>query len=206
VAHESRDDLDARSMAVTQVPLTRRRWGRSEYERLVELGMFSGEPVELLGGDLIVSEPQGAYHASSVTKVDYALRTVVPAGWIVRLHAPISLDAESEPEPDLVVVPGRPGDYAHAHPGAPVLAVEVSESSLAFDREHKGSLYARAGVPDYWIVNLVDRVLEVHRDPSPAPSASYGWRYRFVAVLMPPSVVVPIAFRTPPIRIADLLP
>ena len=192
-------------MAVTQVPLTRRRWDRHEYERLVELGIFHGEPIELLGGELIVSEPQGAYHASAVTKVDYALRAIVPAGWIVRLQSPISLDAESEPEPDLVVVPGRPGDYADAHPGPPALAVEVAESSLAFDRERKASLYARAGIEDYWIVNLVDHVLEVHRDPSPDPSAAYGWRYRSVAVLAPPSAVVPIAFPSGRILAADLL-
>jgi Uma2 family endonuclease len=193
-------------MAVTQVPLTRRRWGRDEYERLVELGMFHGEPIELLGGELIVSEPQGAYHASAVTRVDYALRAIVPAGWIVRLQAPISLDAESEPEPDLVVVPGSPGDYADAHPGPPTLALEVAESSLAFDRERKGSLYARARVEDYWIVNLVDRAIEVHRDPSPDPSAPYGWRYRSVAVLAPPSDVAPIAFPSGRILTADLLP
>jgi hypothetical protein len=64
--------------------------------------------------------------------VDYALRAILPSGWIVRLQAPVALDAESEPAPDLVVVLGRPGDYLQAHPGRPVLAVEVAESSLEF--------------------------------------------------------------------------
>ena len=103
---------------MTQTPLTLRRWERDEYERLVQLGMFRGEPIELIGGQLIVSEPQAAYHAGAITKVDYALRAILPSGWIVRLQAPVALDAESEPAPDLVVVLGHPGDYLQAHPGA----------------------------------------------------------------------------------------
>ena len=87
-----------------------------------------------------------------------------------------------------------------------MLAIEVAESSLEFDREHKGSLYARAGVEDYWIVNLVDRLLEVHRGPGPDTSATYGWRYRSVTTLARPSVVIPLAFPTRQIAIADLLP
>jgi Putative restriction endonuclease len=127
---------------MTQTPLTLRRWERDEYERLVQLGMFRGEPIELIGGQLIVAEPQAAYHAGAITKVDYALRAILPSGWIVRVQAPVALDVESEPAPDLVVVLGHPGDYLQAHPGRPVLAVEVAESSLEFDRKQKGSLYA----------------------------------------------------------------
>jgi Uma2 family endonuclease len=103
-------------------------------------------------------------------------------------------------------VPGRPADYRHAHPARPVLAVEVAESSLAFDREHKASLYARAEIQDYWIVNLVDRVLEVYRDPGPNPSTPYGWRYRSVATLAPPAVVVPLSFPSAQVAVGDLLP
>src|SRR5437762_12354221 len=126
---------------MVQIPLTLKQWDREQYERLVELGVFHGEPIELIGGQIVVAEPQGAYHASAITAVDYALRAVLPAGWIVRTQAPVSLDEESEPEPDLVVVPGRPGDYRGGHPAHPALAVEVAESSLAFDRERTGSLY-----------------------------------------------------------------
>jgi Uma2 family endonuclease len=189
-----------------QIPLTLRRWQRAEYDRLVDLGVLGDEPIELIGGQLVVAEPQGAYHAAAITKVDYALRAALPPGWIVRLQAPVSLDDESEPEPDLVVVPGRPGDYRESHPAHPALAVEVAESSLQFDRERKGSLYARAGIQDYWIVNLVDRVLEVCRDPEPEPSAFYGWRYRSVTPVRPAAVVVPLAFTSSQIAVADLLP
>ena len=109
-----------------QIPLTDWRWSRAEYDRLVELGAFEGEPLELVGGQLIVAEPQSAYHASAIRTVDYALRAVLPPGWIVSVQSPVSLDDESEPEPDLVVLAGRPSDYRHAHPTRPVLAIEVA--------------------------------------------------------------------------------
>jgi len=191
---------------MTQTPLALRRWQRAEYERLVDLGVFQGEPIELIGGQLVVAEPQGTYHASTIGTAEYALRAVLPPGWTVRTQLPVSLDDESEPEPDLVVVPGLPADYRRSHPACPVAALEVAESSLDFDRQHKGSLYARAGIQDYWIVNLVDRVIEVYRDPGPDPSAPYGWRYRSVATLTPPAVVVPLAFTSSQIAVADLLP
>jgi Uma2 family endonuclease len=191
---------------VTQAPLTLRRWTRTEYDRLVDLGVFEGEPIELIGGQLVVAEPQGAYHASAISLAEYVVRAVLPPGWIVRTQLPVSLDEESEPEPDLVVVPGRPQDYRESHPMTPALAIEVAESSLAFDRGQKGSLFARAGIRDYWIVNLVDRVLEVHRDPQPDPSAPYGWQYRSITTLTPPAEVVPLAFASSHIPVADLLP
>jgi Uma2 family endonuclease len=193
-------------MSMTHTPLTLRRWRRTEYERLVELGMFRGEPIELIAGHVVVAEPQGAYHASALTRVDYALRAVLPPGWIVRVQAPVSLDDDSEPEPDLVVVRGRPGDYEQSHPTCPALAIEIAESSLEFDRHRKGSLYARGRIDDYWIVNVVERVLEVYRDPEPDASAVYGWRYATVAVLTPADVVSPLAVASIEIPVANLLP
>lgn len=191
---------------MTQAPLTVRRWTRAEYERLVELGVFERDPLELVGGQLIVAEPQSPYHASSILRVDYALRGALPPGWIVSIQAPVSLDEESEPEPDLAVLRGRPGDYSAAHPTHPALLIEVAESSLTFDRRDKGSLYARAQVPEYWIVNLVERVIEVYRDPGRDPTAPYGWRYQSVATLTPPAVVGPIGVTSVQIPVSALLP
>jgi Uma2 family endonuclease len=191
---------------MTEPQLTLKRWKRTQYDRFVELGAFDNDPVELIDGQLVVAEPKGTYHTSALSMAEYALRAVLPAGWIVRTQAPLSLDDESEPEPDLAVVPGRPADYRDAHPARPVLVIEVAESSLAFDREHKGSLYARAEIQDYWIVNLVDRVLEVYRDPGPDVSAIYGWRYRSITALAPNDVVVPLAFPEARVVVADLLP
>ena len=191
---------------MAQVPLTVRRWKRTEYARLVDLGAFEGEPLELIGGQLIVAEPQGTSHASSISAVEYAVRAILPPGWIVRTQAPVSLDDESEPEPDVAVVAGRPMDYRETHPTHPALLVEVADASLYFDRHHKGSLYARAAIHDYWIVNVANQVLEVYRDPGPDSSAAYGWRYRSVVSLTRADVVVPLAFPAARISVTDLLP
>jgi len=189
-----------------QAPLTLRRWRRVEYDRLVDLGTFDDDPIELIGGHLVVAEPKGPYHTSAIGAAEYAVRAALSPGYILRTQAPVALDDESEPEPDLAVVPGRPGDYRDAHPTQPALAIEVADSSLAFDRIRKGSLYARAGVPDYWILNLVERVLEVYRDPVPDPSAPHGWHYRSMTTLTPSDVVTPLAAPSRPIAVSDLLP
>ena len=89
-----------------QIPLTLRRWTRAEYDRLVGLGMLHGEAVELVGGQLVIAEPQGSYHASALGAAGDALRAVLPQGWLVRIQMPVALDDESEPEPDLAVVTG----------------------------------------------------------------------------------------------------
>ena len=155
-----------------QVGVTTRYWTRAEYEQLVDGGFFRlDEPVELVGGRLIVSEPQGSAHAVAVGLASEALRAVFGSGWMVREEKPVALGDDSNPEPDLAVVPGAHRDYSSAHPARPVLVVEVAESSLAWDRGEKGSLYARAGIADYWVVNLIDRVLEVYLRPVPDPSA-----------------------------------
>ncbi|HTY76579.1 MAG TPA: Uma2 family endonuclease [Candidatus Bathyarchaeia archaeon] len=183
------------------------RWTRAQYDHLIERGFFQPrDPIELLGGQLFVAEPQGTYHFSAIQAVEEAMRAAFGDGWTVRSQGPLALDDESEPEPDIAVVPGTFRDYVAAHPARPALVVEVSESSLAFDRSHKGSLYARAGLADYWIVNLVDRVLEVYRDPVSDPGAAFGWRYGSVRTLGLDSTVSPLIRSDVTIRTADLFP
>jgi len=189
------------------MPVPTKRWARVEYERLVDRAVFQpGDRVELVGGQLVVREPQGSPHAVAAGLVEDALRAAFGPGWVVRVQMPVALDDESEPEPDVAVCPGSLRDYLAGHPSRPVLLVEVAESSLAFDREHKGSLYARAHVPDYWIVNLVDHVLEVHRDPTPSADAPYRWRFSTQRRLGATDTVSPLAAPRVRIPIADLLP
>ena len=185
---------------MAQTPLTVRRWTRKEYEQLVDLGVFHGEPLELIGGQLIVAEPQGSYHASAIFKIADVVRAALPPGFVVRSQGPIALDDESEPEPDVAVVQGTHDDYREAHPRRPLLVCEVAQSSLRFDRRRKQSLYARGGIADYWIVNLIDQVFEVHRDPAPDPAAFYGWHYRTVECFAPPATVALLAL--PDVRLA----
>jgi Uma2 family endonuclease len=184
-----------------------RRFTRAEYERLIELGVFQpGENIELIGGELIVAEPQNAPHYTAIRKTANALEVAFGPGWYVRMQGPIGLDDDSEPEPDVAVVPGTPDDYARAHPSRAVLTVEVAQSSLALDRRHKGSLYARAGLTDYWVLNLVDRVLEVYRVPVADSAAPFGWRYAEREVLDAFARVTPLAPPQSSVSVSQLLP
>ena len=184
-----------------------RRFTRAEYERLVELGVFQpDDAIELIGGELMVAEPQGAPHYTAIRKTAKALEAAFGPGWEVRTEGPIGLDEDSEPEPDIAVVPGEPDDYARAHPSRPVLTVEVAESSLRVDRHHKGSLYARAGLPDYWVLNLADRVLEVYREPVQDSAAPFGWRYSHSEALDASARVTPLAAPGSSIPVSRLLP
>jgi Uma2 family endonuclease len=183
-----------------------RRWTRVEYDKLIEIGILGpGDKIELLGGQLCVSEPQNSPHARAISLGLEAIQRALAPGWHVRVQLPIALDDESEPEPDLAVVSGGPRDYAD-HPSRPALVVEVADSRLALDREHKGSLYARARLPEFWIVNLVDRVLEVYRESGPTAGAPYGWAYRVLLTLGPDEHVTPLAAPSARILVADLLP
>ena len=182
-----------------------RRWSRIEYERLIDLGVFQpGDPIELIGGELLVAEPQGAPHYTSIQKTARVLERAFGPSWNVRTQGPMGLDEESEPEPDVAVVTGEPEDYGRAHPSRADLVVEVSESSLAFDRGHKGSVYARAGIADYWVVNLVDRILEVYRDPAPDAVAPFGARYATREVLDPSRQISPLEASHARIHVRDL--
>lgn len=190
----------------TSYPRTR-RWTRAEYDRLIDKGVFGpDERLELLAGDLVVREPQGDPHAFAIELANEALRTAFGPEWRVRVQLPIALDEESEPEPDVSVAPGPLRDSSEPKPSRLVLVVEVAQSSLAFDRRYKGSLYARARVPEFWIVNIVDRVLEVYRDPRPDASASHGWAYRAVQRLSAGEHASPLAAPTARVPVARLLP
>lgn len=189
-------------------PMRMRRWTRREYEGLVEDGFFRpDERLELLDGLLVVKEPQGIYHATALMLVRDALMQAFGRRYHVRDQLPVALDDASEPEPDFSVVRGKPRDYlSSGHPSAPVLLVEVAESSLRMDRRRKLGLYARAQREEYWILNLVDRVLEVHREPVRSPSSLYGWKYRSVRLLKSGATASPLAEPKSRIRVADLLP
>jgi Uma2 family endonuclease len=191
---------------MNQQPLTAWHWKRSEYERLVDLGLFHDKPVELIGGQLLAAEPQGSYHATGIGVANEVLRAILPPGWYVRTQMPMALDEESEPEPDLVVVRGSPRSYREAHPDRAVLVVEIADSSLELDRDVKGSLYARGGVADYWVVNLVDRVVEVYRDPVPDAASAYGWRYRSREVVRPADSIALLAVPSARVTVSALLP
>src|SRR5262245_48125704 len=190
----------------TAPPARVRLWTRLEYERLIDLGMFRpGERLELIDGQLLVREPQGRRHAAAIRRVLDALRRALGNDWQIDSQLPIALDDASEPEPDVSVVPRDPAAYRDAHPSRALLIVEVAETSYRIDRQYKASLYARASVPEYWIIDLAHETLEVHRGPEASPATLYGWTYATVEVLGPQASVTPLV-ATAPIRVVDLLP
>lgn len=134
----------------------------AEYEHLIALGAFHDEPIELVRGALVTMSPQGEPHAGSITELVRMLVRQVDDHWRVRPHSGFAIGDDSMPEPDIAVVPFDP---SCRRPRAAVLVVEVSFSSLRFDRGVKAALYAEAVVPTYWIVDLVGRRIHVHTEP-----------------------------------------
>ena len=183
------------------------RWTRDEYERLIDHGFLDeDDPVELLDGLLLVKEPQHSRHRTSVLLVARAVERAFGEGWFVQTQSPISLDDRSEPEPDVCVVRGSPRDYVDAHPTRPALIVEVAQLGLRLARGRKATAYARARVADYWIANLIDRVLEVHRQPVRPGPAQRHWGYAAIETLGADGTIAPLAAPSAGVRVADLLP
>ena len=182
------------------------RMTRARYDAMVAKGALEeDDPIELLDGLLVVREPEGGRHAVIVGRVRQVLERAFGPAFYVREDKPFALDDTSEPEPDVVVVRGPDSKYIDQHPSKQLLIVEVAESSLVRDRTFKARLYARAGVAEYWIVNLVDEVLEVYRRPVKAPSR-FGWKYGSVKLLKRGAMVTPLAAPRAKIRVADFLP
>jgi Uma2 family endonuclease len=136
---------------------------RAEYERMVELGLFENEQVELLYGVIVKMSPHGPEHDAPLSRLTEVFVRALAGRAIVRVQSAFAASGGSEPEPDLAVVP--PGDYDAAHPCTAWHIVEVAQSSLAKDRGPKARLYAESGVREYWVVNLVDTLIEVYTEP-----------------------------------------
>ncbi len=152
-----------------------------EYHQMIRAGILvDGEPIELLEGWMIKKMSRGTPHDSAVQALNKRLVRLAPAGWDVRGQSAVTLTTDdSEPEPDFAIVRGDESTYRDRHPGpADIgLAVEVSVSSLRVDRVGKGRIYARAGIPVYWIVNVAEKVVEVYTQPTgPTETPAYAQR------------------------------
>ena len=175
-------------------------WSREKYDRAIEAGVFDAEDrLELIEGRLLAMTPQGSRHAAIVDQAGDVLREAFGAGFRVRIQCPLAAGDDSEPEPDLAVVPGRARDYLDAHPTSALLVVEVSDVSLRRDRSIKQRLYARHGIPEYWILALPDARLEVYRDPT-------ATGYRTVLMRRAGETIAPLARPAATIAVDDLLP
>jgi Uma2 family endonuclease len=137
---------------------------RVEYDQLVALGTFDGERIELISGALRHMSPIGPPHTSTVDLLNELLVLALVGRARVRVEGSFAASELSEPEPDFCILPRE--DYHSAHPSEAHLIIEVADSSLRYDRGEKAQLYAACGVPEYWVVNLLDQVVEVHREPA----------------------------------------
>jgi Uma2 family endonuclease len=170
---------------------------RVEYDALVERGLLADARVELLLGHLIEMTPQGPLDADVVAKLAALLGRALPSVVEIRSPSPLAVSDDSEPEPDIAVVPA--GDYRTSHPNRAVLVIEVAETSLLEDRGIKTALYATAEIPEFWIVNLTEKIVEVHRRPGQG-------RYAEIQRIDRRGIVGPAAFPEVQIRVGDLIP
>jgi len=181
------------------------RFTREEYYQMADMGLFEGQRVELIEGEIVDMAPQKNPHVLGVSRASRALTKAFGDAFWVRSQAPLHMGAKSEPEPDLAVVPGPMESYKD-HPTAALLIVEVADTTLRFDRGQKASLYARAGIKDYWIINIQDECVEVLREPVADARAPLGWRYKSVVTVRSPATIAPLAKPEAVIAVADLLP
>jgi Uma2 family endonuclease len=170
---------------------------RAEYDQLVELGVFDGEKLELLYGRLVEMSPTGEHHAYVVRKLNMLLTPALVGRAEVGVQGPVAASDESEPEPDIAVLP--PGDYLDDHAKSALLIVEVADSSRHRDLTVKARLYAEMGVGDYWVVDLTRREVVVHRRPA-------GDRFGDVSTFDASAEVALLSFPDVIVRIAAILP
>jgi hypothetical protein len=187
--------------AGAQAVLSRHRFDVDEYHAMVRAGiLMEGDRIELIDGELVEMHTIGSRHLACVIRLTHLLVPPLAGRARVSIQGSMRLDRYSEPEPDVLVLRPRADDYASAHPGPAdvLLAIEVADTSLAYDRTVKLPLYARAGIAEVWIVDLEARAVEVHREPS-----ADGYR-RFE--LVRERRIVPAAFPDLELELADILP
>lgn len=202
------------SITLTYKPLSSgdggspRRWTRAEVYRLYNMGFFSpDEKFELIAGEIVQKMTQNRPHALCVIRCTAVVEAILPEGFHVQQQMPIVLAEDGEPEPDIAVIYGSSEDYTdHPTQDDVALLIEVSASTLNYDRGRKAAYYAEAGIADYWIVNLVDGCLEVRRNPVPAPDTTFGFAYSVREIFREGESVSPLAMPQASIAVSDLFP
>ncbi|MDB5172373.1 MAG: hypothetical protein JWN51_1146 [Phycisphaerales bacterium] len=179
------------------------RWTGEEFDRASERGTFDRRRVELVDGDLLELPPMNDPHAQAVRLANYALLRVFPENRAtISVQCPMRL-GESRPFPDLVVVSGTPRQVIE-HPTSALLVIEISDSTLDFDRIDKARLYAAHGIPDYWIINLNGKCVEVRRNPIGAEIGDP--QFGELRVYSASQTLSPLAAPEAVLKVSDLLP
>ncbi|MEG4066601.1 Uma2 family endonuclease [Microcoleus sp. Pol11C2] len=173
--------------------VTAKRFSIAEYHRLGELGFFApDERVELIRGETIIMAAKGRLHSFCNSLLVQELIILLARRALVRAQEPITLTDDSEPEPDVVIARNRSDNYLSSHPEPAdiLLVIEVSDSTLKYNRRTKFSLYAETGISNYWIFNLVNNELEMQSEPYQKQNGSYSYQLQRV-VLPNQTVVIP---------------
>jgi len=190
------DMSSAGQLADLVAPERLRLLRRVEFEHMVNQGLFRDERIELLRGQLVEMSPQHPPHAGTIQRLNTLLAPPLAGRAEVRIQLPLAVSDDSLPEPDVAVV--SPGDYRRAHPTTALLVIEVAETSLNKDRAVKAALYAAAGVPEYWIVDLPGASVDVYVAPVQG-------RYTRRTAARSGDVLRPVALGDLDVRVADFL-
>ncbi|RYX85093.1 Uma2 family endonuclease [bacterium] len=192
-------------MTNLQLPhANRKKWTVEEFDRLTEMGAFADEKIELLLGDLFEKMPQNEPHVWGIYLMQNKLIQLFGQNFMVRCQAPLQLD-NSKPEPDIAVI-DMPTRGTLQIPSTALLVVEIADSTFQTDRDVKSHIYARAGIAEYWIVNLNARQIEVRRDPRADDSQPLGFTYGSLQTLGVDDQLSPLALSGAQFPVADILP
>ena len=174
----------------------------ADYHQLIASGHFKRtDRVELISGELTIMPPIGPEHSFHTTRITNTLPLMLPTGVWLRMNEPITIGNHSEPQPDAAVVRERPDGYRSAHPGPKdvLLIIEVADTSAAFDSQVKSKLYSKAGIPEYWIMDVQEGCLQVFTEPS-----SRG--YKHIQVLERDDTVKSVSINGLAIEVKELMP
>lgn len=184
----------------------RHRWTVDGYRQLGRDGHFRGVRTLLIDGEILTMPLPDPPHNLSLGLAEDWLRAAFAVGHHVRNQMAFDVGTDSDPGPDLAVVVGSRRDYAERQATTAVLVVEVADSSLTLDTTRKAELYATAGVPEYWVIDLEHRQVIVFRDPVALPAGLGATAYRTCLTFGPTETLSPLAMPTAAVRVADLLP
>ena len=182
------------------------KWTKKEYHYLAELGLFEGKRTEFLEGEIIEMPTMNSPHATGLTLTQTILQSHFMQGFVVRGQMPLDFGEDYEPVPDIAIISGNARDFLSSHPQTAELIVEVSDTTLSYDRNRKASLYAKHNIADYWILNLKNRTLEVYRAPIADENAYYGFAFSEKVTFKENDEVYSLVKPETKIKVADLLP
>jgi len=183
------------------------RCTRDQFHQMGEEGLFEGQRVILIEGEILVMPPVGTLHSGTVTLASEVFRSLFGEGFFVREEKPFDVGRATDPQPDIAVIAGTIRDFLYRGLTEAALVVEVSHSTLLYDRHEKASLYASAGVTDYWIINVDQEPaqIEVHRQPVPDEAQPFGFRYAEKTIHQGGEIIHPLAAPRP-VAVSALIP